>query len=274
MTTSSSISATTGQRSTVPAFGSGGALNSLVTGAVNSSNSIDSRSQNSTPTGGQQHRHSPQNDGTNAGQAVKHTPNKENQRRNTGDRGPQPQNFRRGGGGGGGGGQQSFHQNYSHQPNRRGSGQQNFRQNQGYPQSQPSGNRFGGSAAYNRQFNNYSSGGRRPQSRPQQRGSQNRMPNRAPKEPLKFDSDYDFDKANHEFKELEEKFSNIKLDATANSDVPPESDKQNDTETKPSDMATNGVKEMIDSVNSDHFYDKTKSFFDTISCEALEREKG
>jgi len=272
MTTNSSISANSGQRSSVPAFGSAGhPLNSLVQG-INSSNSVDSRSQNSTPTG-VQHRHSPQMDGPNNGPTAKHTPNKENQRRNTGERQQQQNNYRRGGG------QQGFQQNFSHQPNRRGSGQQNFRQNQGHPhphphsQPQQSGNnRFGGSANYNRQFNNYSGGARRPQSRPQQqRGSQNRMPNR-PKEQLKFDGDYDFDKANIEFKELEEKLSNIKLDATTNSDTPQEDDKQNTTESKDTETSTNGVKEVA--ADADHFYDKTKSFFDSISCEAIEREKG
>jgi protein LSM14 len=276
MTTTSSISATSGQRATGPAFNSGtNAINSLtgLGAGIKSNNSVDSRSQNSTPTGGQHNRHSPQNDGTTNGSAVKHIPNKENQRKNIIDRG-QPQQFHRrpnnsGGGGGGHGGQQNF-QNYSHQ-NRRGSGQQNYRHNQTHHTPQQSGNRFGSSANYNRQFN-YSSGGRRPQSRPQQqRGSQNRIPNRVPKEPLKFDSDYDFDKANHEFKELEEKLSNIKLDGTPNSDNPTEADKQSAPESKATDHSTNGVKELVE---SDHCYDKTKSFFDNISCEALEREKG
>jgi protein LSM14 len=97
--------------------------------------------------------------------------------------------------------------------------------------------------------------------------------NRVPKEPLKFESDYDFEKANTEFKDLEEKLSNIKLDATPN-DTNAEPDKQNPNESKPNvsiEASTNGVKELAE---TEPTYDKTKSFFDSISCEALEREKG
>jgi len=285
--TNTAISANSGQRSAAPAFTSGqNAINSLTMGAFKSTASNDSRSQNSTPTGAQQHRHSPHSE-TLAAQtnASKPTQSKENHKKNDRvmdrDRGgaPQPHQYRRGGGGGPGG-QQGYHQNYSYGHNRRGSGgqqQNNYRQNNNHsqPMQMQTNNRFGG---YNRQFNARDGGigQRRPplQSRPQsQRGSQNRIPNqnRVPKEPLKFDKEFDFEKGFEEFSEMEKQLTRLKLDGNSSDVQPREEDKPETNANANNDGSTNGEK---DGVDSDHFYDKTKSFFDTISCEALEREKG
>lgn len=77
----------------------------------------------------------------------------------------------------------------------------------------------------------------------------------------KFDpalkTDFDFEKANQEFQELEHKLG--KLNVTE-----PEPEKVEEVKT-----------EVEESKSGDEeCYDKKKSFFDKISCEALERSKG
>jgi len=97
-----------------------------------------------------------------------------------------------------------------------------------------------------------------------------------PKEKLKFDSEYDFDKANEEFKEVLNKLSKTKLD---DSKVVVES--SNGDESQGVDGAE--VPEGEDSQEIEEgeideeevsYYNKKTSFFDSISCEALERSKG
>lgn len=70
-----------------------------------------------------------------------------------------------------------------------------------------------------------------------------------PFETLKFDAEYDFEKANAEFQELENKLSKNKIEESGLENAPPEI-------------------EMIGA------YDRKKSFFDDISCEATQRSKG
>jgi protein LSM14 len=92
------------------------------------------------------------------------------------------------------------------------------------------------------------------------------------KEKLTFEGDYDFDKANEEFQEVLNKLSKTKLDDTTVS-VPENG----------GDMVEEGV-ERVEPVeegeiqegeeDDEIYYDKKKSFFDNISCEALERSKG
>jgi len=89
------------------------------------------------------------------------------------------------------------------------------------------------------------------------------------KESLKFEKEYDFEEANVQFQEVLNKLSKTKVD-----DAP---------------LVENGDHEedVVDNVEDDErveegeieegdeiFYDKQKSFFDSISCEALERSKG
>ena len=83
---------------------------------------------------------------------------------------------------------------------------------------------------------------------------------------LSFDADFDFESANAKFSKtdvIEEFAKKIgKLSLNTNTDPEPA------TETK----ADEG--EQVDVDDADQCYDKTKSFFDTISCEGLEKERG
>ncbi|XP_075226116.1 LSM14 family protein trailer hitch [Lycorma delicatula] len=100
--------------------------------------------------------------------------------------------------------------------------------------------------------------------------SQQQSNNQKTKTTLKFEGDYDFDKANTEFEELRSQLSKVKI-----------------TEGGEAVAKVNGEDKKDDSGNEtaigegEHdeeeqpvYYDKTKSFFDNISCEAVERSKG
>lgn len=113
---------------------------------------------------------------------------------------------------------------------------------------------------------------------------------------LKFDEDYDFDKANSEFQEIIKKLSRTKIDdgfedSTEEVTVVNGAPSVNgDSLSHLNDGELVHVKknQRIESVNDTGiienenegdddqktFYDKSKSFFDTISCEAVERSKG
>merc|ERR1711934_663944 len=88
------------------------------------------------------------------------------------------------------------------------------------------------------------------------------------KEPLKFEGEYDFDKANEEFKEVLEKLQKSSIESKPENG---ESDKsateleEGEVEPATHDESSSPVPE--------NFYDKKKSFFDTISCEATEKSK-
>ncbi|RWS29128.1 protein LSM14 B-like isoform X2 [Leptotrombidium deliense] len=94
--------------------------------------------------------------------------------------------------------------------------------------------------------------------RPQQsypRGAQNHRPKASG---MKLDGDYDFEKANQEFQELENKLQKIKIE----------------NEKEPEKEPEEGEIEKKDEEDENVCYDKSKSFFDKISCEAIERSKG
>ncbi|XP_014235495.1 protein LSM14 homolog B isoform X2 [Trichogramma pretiosum] len=80
--------------------------------------------------------------------------------------------------------------------------------------------------------------------------------------PIKFDNDYDFEQANTEFENLKSQISKMKIDGENDKNI----DSGNET----------GVDnhEIEESAEESVCYDKTKSFFDNISCEAVERSKG
>ncbi|XP_014474566.1 PREDICTED: protein LSM14 homolog A isoform X2 [Dinoponera quadriceps] len=84
-----------------------------------------------------------------------------------------------------------------------------------------------------------------------------------PKNTLKFDNDYDFEQANTQFEELRSQFAKTKIDAGADNEK--KDDSGNET------GAGEGEPEEEPEVVH---YDKSKSFFDNISCEAVERSKG
>jgi protein LSM14 len=89
----------------------------------------------------------------------------------------------------------------------------------------------------------------------------------------KFDGDYDFEKANEQFQEtlshLKDEIQKTKIDDDKAVEKV-ETTKNEDSGTEPQ-AAENGEH---DSQDKAHCYDKAKSFFDTISCEALERAEG
>ncbi|CAH1130004.1 unnamed protein product [Ceutorhynchus assimilis] len=112
------------------------------------------------------------------------------------------------------------------------------------------------------------------------------------KKTLKFDSEYDFEQANTEFEELRCKLAKVKLDEATggdaaapatkpevNGDVPVESEKKekddSGNETGAGETEQEEDQEVFNTLDIFQvFYDKSKSFFDKISCEAVERAKG
>ncbi|XP_049862781.1 protein LSM14 homolog A isoform X3 [Schistocerca gregaria] len=82
---------------------------------------------------------------------------------------------------------------------------------------------------------------------------------------LKFDSEYDFEQANTEFEELRSQLAKTKIgDGKANGDAEKKDDSGNET----------GIGEGETEEEHEVYYDRSKSFFDNISCEAVERSKG
>ncbi|KAK0172486.1 hypothetical protein PV328_005797 [Microctonus aethiopoides] len=84
-----------------------------------------------------------------------------------------------------------------------------------------------------------------------------------PKNTLKFENDYDFEQANTEFEELRSRLAKTKID------VGTENEKKDDSGNE-TGAGEGEPEEESDVVH----YDKAKSFFDNISCEAVERSKG
>lgn len=76
--------------------------------------------------------------------------------------------------------------------------------------------------------------------------------------------DFDFEKAQNEFQILEEKMSNMKMNGSGGDETGAEAEEETTT--------SNAVAEEEQPKEST--YNKSKSFFDTVSCEAIEREKG
>jgi len=91
--------------------------------------------------------------------------------------------------------------------------------------------------------------------------------------PLKFDEEYDFDKANSEFEELRNKTAKLKI-----GEGEPEKPKVNGEDKKDDSGNETGLGEGEHEEEAEPdsviYYDKAKSFFDNISCEAIERSKG
>jgi protein LSM14 len=94
------------------------------------------------------------------------------------------------------------------------------------------------------------------------RGSQQRL------QQLKFEGDYDFEGANQQFKETLEKLSNVKINESSQENADG-GDKENAEGEKKADESAAEEGEIKD----EKFYDKTKSFFDAISCESVERSE-
>jgi len=142
----------------------------------------------------------------------------------------------------------------------------NYRDNRQQQQNRPQSNwipprNFSGppgrQAGYGQNFNrDYNRGP--PQFRQQNRmGGPNRMGNRndRAKEKEKYDTEFDFEKALKEFENLEVSEKTTSTAAPADQNGEKEAEKEGEEKTEPK-------------------YNKEKSFFDMISCEALEREQG
>jgi len=99
------------------------------------------------------------------------------------------------------------------------------------------------------------------------------------KEKLTFDGDYDFDKANEEFQEVISKLNKTKIDEGT---VSPQENGEHvpvdgEERTEPEEgeiQESDGFEKEDDKKTDDIYYNKETSFFDKISCEALERSKG
>jgi protein LSM14 len=88
------------------------------------------------------------------------------------------------------------------------------------------------------------------------------------KNTLKFENDYDFEQANTEFEELRSQLAKVKIEETSKTEVNGDIDKKDDSGNE------TGAGENEPEEEHEVFYDKSKSFFDKISCEAVERAKG
>lgn len=105
--------------------------------------------------------------------------------------------------------------------------------------------------------------------------------------PLKFDAEYDFDEANKLFLELEGKFKGMKIKSGEEKDGAESSGDGANSKSPTGQSESGSGYDSEDQNNKDgdskdgygesvsgEFYDKTKSFFDNISCEASERSQG
>jgi hypothetical protein len=93
---------------------------------------------------------------------------------------------------------------------------------------------------------------------------------------LKFIGDFDFEKSNAEFDknaiedEIKKSLS-IKTTKGETSNDSPKSEQEKDKENQ--QLTSSSTQSEQQETNSDGYYDKQKSFFDRISCEATEKEK-
>ncbi len=93
---------------------------------------------------------------------------------------------------------------------------------------------------------------------------------------MKFIGDFDFEKSNAEFDknaiedEIKKSLS-IKTTKGETSNDSPKSEQEKDKENQ--QLTSSSTQSEQQETNSDGYYDKQKSFFDRISCEATEKEK-
>lgn len=112
------------------------------------------------------------------------------------------------------------------------------------------------------------------------RGRGNFQPGRfgPAKEKLTFNEDYDFDKANEEFQEVLNKLNKTKIEdgsvTPQENGEPVRPAEDGEEKIEPEEGEIKEDLEEVDEEEDEIYYDKKKSFFDNISCEALERSKG
>ncbi|XP_042233951.1 protein LSM14 homolog B-like isoform X5 [Homarus americanus] len=148
--------------------------------------------------------------------------------------------------------QQAQQQNQQQQPQQNHSQQQQYHNNQYYQYHQQQYQGRGG--GLNRGRGSRRASGQRGRGQIFNQGSRQRQF----QDRQLFEKDYDFEQANEEFEELRNQLAKTKI--TENGD------KKDD-----SGHETAGGDDVDDQST---FYDKSKSFFDSISCEAIERSKG
>lgn len=141
--------------------------------------------------------------------------------------------------------------------------------------------RGGGGRGGFMQGSNHAGGVSRGRPRGMPRGmSRGRGGTRQPSEPLKFENDYDFESANAEFEEMEKELKKLTItekttNVVVNGEKPAENVDEVGEETEVLDDEDDGdVKKEEKKDEEIVYYDKAKSFFDNISCEATEREQG
>ena len=95
-----------------------------------------------------------------------------------------------------------------------------------------------------------------------------------------FEKDYDFEQANTQFEELREQMASTKISgsspgAAINSGTSENGDAaEGDKEAKKDETASDSANNEDANGEERLFYNKAKSFFDNISCEAVERSQG
>jgi len=107
-------------------------------------------------------------------------------------------------------------------------------------------------------------------------GFQPGRPQPGKKETLKFDQEFDFEQANEQFKGIIDKLNKTKLDDNSGEMPMPGVPQEENGEDVDVEVVEGGEEGEIQDGDEEEevFYDKQKSFFDNISCEALERSKG
>ncbi|XP_058054672.1 protein LSM14 homolog B isoform X1 [Anopheles bellator] len=188
--------------------------------------------------------------------------NQNNNQRERRDSGKQQQHQQQGG-------DNQLKDNFSNKPRQQ---QHHQQQQQGAGQ-----NRGGWNNNRNHQNQNNGGGGNNLRGRPrgnvgqpqQQQGGVGGAGQRA-KNLLKFENDYDFEQANNKFEELRSQLSKLKV----GEEVKPEQITSETLDKKDDSGNETGAGEHEQEDEEVICYDKAKSFFDTISCEAVERAKG
>lgn len=184
--------------------------------------------------------------------------------------------------------QQYQHQQHQHHQHHQ---QQNNQHHQQHQQQNHGGNRGGG--GWINRGNNMRQRGRGgrgvPQGmfRPPPGNPQNTGPGQKPRNTLKFDNDYDFEQANTEFEELRSQLAKVKITEENKTPTTVATNATTTTTTTTTTTEVNGDSEKKDDSGNETgagegeheeepeiYYDKAKSFFDNISCEAVERSKG
>ena len=144
-------------------------------------------------------------------------------------------NFNRGNGGG-------FRHNDDRLSNNRTGGYRNYHQS-GYNNM---------NSNYNRNYND--------------RNGRKFVPNPNKKLDATLKTEFDFEKANQVFQQMVDKLEDLNISVNG--------EKIEKSSTEDKDETRTDLDRTTDKVVDEDFYDKTKSFFDKISCEAIERTKG